>query len=750
MNEPSSVRSKIAFFEDLANKNVESKAQQKSISKGHDFVGKSETPQVEKEKEIAEPVIKEGNLPTEAPPLKEHTLVKEENLSLPLSIEAQKIQDTPEVEALSKPEVKVVKSDIVKIEEKKVEIEEKVDEPVRKNPHEKLELAVTKFGQLIDDIAKDGSKKLGLDKDGEVTIRERGHFKSRAGGSKDTVEIWTKHIPTQAQQVLATGEPKLMESQAKALTKLKETPWGQAVSKNKPNLAKSLNETIGSLEKRRSLINATKDQIMTKCLQFSDTKLLNIASIGISKDNSKYLAEALGNFSREELVEMKGRFDKATALPHWKEVKDTPPLHEIKIVADELKKATERFSKEDLAHMLMGTDPDKTMGDQAIQMAGWGVPSVAELLEGFNIAIKELGEQKSEGKSIDEPLKKLANTARELLSHRPPIKGLRDDNQTFIKVVISPLTELAEGSAIADVDKELTVAYNEPAKIEKKSTTQKFQQDAVGFKKQMEALAKGKLSEKEKTLLLEGMTADLRAQTSALINNVEVGEFDKQGWAKGNTAETSPNLSQLPVFINDLAYGLTDQVLENCQDPKMAARQLEFLGDLATQLIKDNNLHALMGLSGALSGIALGRLWAEPATVPVSNKFLSAMQEIKTMVSRMKNNAAMRGRVKEAQEKYEKGEIKNPPIPYSGLILTDLTYLDDGVKPTKDGSINGGDINKFHGLLNQFQTQKTQLQKAADDPMRQTGLLDLIGKSSGQNNDERENNGIEKSKQLFP
>merc|ERR1712137_292902 len=112
-----------------------------------------------------------------------------------------------------------------------------------------------------------------------------------------------------------------------------------------------------------------------------------------------------------------------------------------------------------------------------------------------------------------------------------------------------------------------------------------------------------------------------------------------------------------------------------------------------------NNYHALMGILAALQISAVIRLKFTFANIKKKlNQSVKEMKVIFDSSSSWKNYRATLN------------ESTGPTVPYIGIFLTDLTFIEDGNKAlTKDGKINFSKHKLLAKVLNQvllFQSQK--------------------------------------------
>ncbi|RKP02416.1 hypothetical protein CXG81DRAFT_10794 [Caulochytrium protostelioides] len=139
-----------------------------------------------------------------------------------------------------------------------------------------------------------------------------------------------------------------------------------------------------------------------------------------------------------------------------------------------------------------------------------------------------------------------------------------------------------------------------------------------------------------------------------------------QSWAQRDAATRAPNITQLTSHFNALALWTVKSVVEPAT-VKQRAKRLSFLVDVAEQLREMGNYSTLMAIIAGLNKASVLRL--KLTLKECGPKCLRKMSELETLMSA---DGAYRN-----YRTVVKSSIL-PCIPYIGVVLLDLTFMEDG------------------------------------------------------------------------
>lgn len=199
-----------------------------------------------------------------------------------------------------------------------------------------------------------------------------------------------------------------------------------------------------------------------------------------------------------------------------------------------------------------------------------------------------------------------------------------------------------------------------------------------------------------------------------LFSKIDPKECLNQSWNKEHRTEKAPNISNFIEQFNHLSKWIGTVVVKTEDLEKRAKMVCKFI-DLA-EVCKD--LNNFNGLFSVLSGLKLSgvyRLKETWKTVPEEY-----VQKYDTLSEYMKNDSNFKN-VRSAIK-----AVKPPCIPYIGLYLTDLTFIEDGMPKYDDEDktrINFEKCSKFAEVIRDMQTYQNQRYALTEVPEVQDILL---------------------------
>lgn len=160
------------------------------------------------------------------------------------------------------------------------------------------------------------------------------------------------------------------------------------------------------------------------------------------------------------------------------------------------------------------------------------------------------------------------------------------------------------------------------------------------------------------------------------FSRIKPEEFANQSWSKEKTQDKCPNIMAMIASFNTMSGAVATLIL-NERKVRDRRKIMWKLVSVAQKLLQFNNFHTLMAFLSAFNNSAILRLkWTRERLPSPTKKFLEEAEKLMSM---------------EGSYKEYRGMLKNahpPCIPYIGVCLADLTFIEDG---------NPDDIN---GLTN--------------------------------------------------
>lgn len=163
----------------------------------------------------------------------------------------------------------------------------------------------------------------------------------------------------------------------------------------------------------------------------------------------------------------------------------------------------------------------------------------------------------------------------------------------------------------------------------------------------------------------------------AFYMRIKSWECLNQAWTKEDKIERAPNIMAMTERFNKVSAWVVTELVTEKDDTTRVAR-LQRLIEVAHACCAQNNFHGGMEiLSGLLTAAAhrLKHTWAV-----LSPKVQGLFESIKTTLSSEKNYQTLRTHLR---------TMSGPCIPYLGMFLTDLTFIEDGTP----NELPGGLIN---------------------------------------------------------
>jgi len=146
-------------------------------------------------------------------------------------------------------------------------------------------------------------------------------------------------------------------------------------------------------------------------------------------------------------------------------------------------------------------------------------------------------------------------------------------------------------------------------------------------------------------------------------------------WTKKDKELYSPNIVKFTKRFNDISYWLATIIVQE-EDLKQRIKLVNHIVKIAQVCEEIHNYNLIMAILGALGNAAVYRLKKTFEGITKENKI--KIEDLRTLGSQTGNYAKLRS-----------AYSCNPPlVPYLGLFLTDLTFIEEGSKnTTKEGLI---------------------------------------------------------------
>jgi len=181
---------------------------------------------------------------------------------------------------------------------------------------------------------------------------------------------------------------------------------------------------------------------------------------------------------------------------------------------------------------------------------------------------------------------------------------------------------------------------------------------------------KGLFIKRKKERILEWPALEVARQICLVdyesFKAIEPKECLNSNWCKGNQKTKAPNIYQLTQYFNQLSNWVGTTIV---QFPDLVERIkiVEHMIDIADKLYELNNFNGVFSITAGLGLSSIYRL--KKTWTGVSEEFIKTYDKFKALMSNKNSFETVRNRIK---------QVKPPCIPYIGLYLTDLTFIEDG------------------------------------------------------------------------
>jgi hypothetical protein len=171
------------------------------------------------------------------------------------------------------------------------------------------------------------------------------------------------------------------------------------------------------------------------------------------------------------------------------------------------------------------------------------------------------------------------------------------------------------------------------------------------------------------------LARQLTIYESELFRKIKPWEFLNQAWAKKGGVG-APNVLEMIRWSTRVSGFVASEIMKAPINKKI--RVIAHFMQVAGALRDLNNFNALMEVIAGFENAAVWRL--QPFFTEVPRRHAQIMDELRVTMSTQKNNKSIREALR---------SVDMPCIPYLGMFLTDLTFIEDGNSDfTKDKLIN--------------------------------------------------------------
>ncbi|KAF0978870.1 hypothetical protein FDP41_001940 [Naegleria fowleri] len=209
-------------------------------------------------------------------------------------------------------------------------------------------------------------------------------------------------------------------------------------------------------------------------------------------------------------------------------------------------------------------------------------------------------------------------------------------------------------------------------------------------------LKKGLFNKKKEYNILDYPLLEVARQIClidyAMFKTIEPKECLNQAWNKEHRVTKAPNISKMIQYFNLLSGYVATEVLRPELELEKRVKTVEKFLELANHCKSLNNFNAVFSIMSGLNSSAVHRLSKVWDAISEESK---KIREDLEYLRQGNNFSNLRNVLKNV----------NPPcVPFNGLFLTDLTFIEDGAPKYINGLINFGKCRLFAKVIRDIQT----------------------------------------------
>ncbi|EFC43486.1 rasGEF domain-containing protein [Naegleria gruberi] len=177
-----------------------------------------------------------------------------------------------------------------------------------------------------------------------------------------------------------------------------------------------------------------------------------------------------------------------------------------------------------------------------------------------------------------------------------------------------------------------------------------------------------------------------------MFKKIEPKECLNQAWNKEHRVTKAPNISRMIQHFNQFSGFVATEILKQ-EDHEKRVKCVEKFIELANHCKGLNNFNAVFSVMSGLNSSSIHRL--SKTWEAISEEAKKTREELLSITNTNGNFANLRNMLKTV----------NPPcVPYNGVFLTDLTFIEDGSPKYINGLINFGKCRLFAKVIRDIQT----------------------------------------------
>jgi hypothetical protein len=198
-----------------------------------------------------------------------------------------------------------------------------------------------------------------------------------------------------------------------------------------------------------------------------------------------------------------------------------------------------------------------------------------------------------------------------------------------------------------------------------------------------------------------------------IFQDIKPPEFLNQNWNRKNSDVKSPNILRISERFNRTVVWVVDSILTK-QQIKQRIQRMEFLIEVMSFLHQLNNFSTLMAFVAGFNNAAIQRL--KYTRAELSNRSLKRLETLENLMSAEGSYKHYRSVIHRA---------KPPLVPYIGVYLADLTFIDDGNPNYFENLINFSKRRLDYSVISEIQLYQNEPFNLLEYPELKAKLFDF-------------------------
>ncbi|XP_060787702.1 ras-specific guanine nucleotide-releasing factor RalGPS1 isoform X3 [Neoarius graeffei] len=186
----------------------------------------------------------------------------------------------------------------------------------------------------------------------------------------------------------------------------------------------------------------------------------------------------------------------------------------------------------------------------------------------------------------------------------------------------------------------------------------------------------------------EEFAGQITLMDAPVFKAIQPEELASCGWNKKEKHNLAPNVVAFTRRFNQVSFWVVREIL-TAQTLKIRAEILSHFIKIAKKLLELNNLHSLVSVVSALQSAPIFRL--SKTWTLISRKDKATFEKLDFLTSKEENYTRMREHIKSLK--------MVPCIPYLGIYLFDMTYIDSAYPATDSIIETEQRTNQMNNLL---------------------------------------------------